>query len=77
MSAMDPSCRRCGEDSWAPGLLHSMPGITFQPDDVKFLSLETSSIKVRARMCTVCGAVELIGDVAKLERILAQAAQTS
>jgi hypothetical protein len=25
-------------------------------------------------MCTVCGAVELIGDVAKLERIQAEAA---
>jgi ribosomal protein S27AE len=74
MSAMDTSCRRCGEDSWAAGTLHSLPGITFQPDDVKFLSMETGSVKLRARMCTVCGAVELIGDVAKLERILAQAA---
>ena len=38
-------------------------------DRVKFLTMETGQIKVRARMCTVCGAVELIGDVAKLERI--------
>jgi ribosomal protein S27AE len=74
MATMDMRCKRCGEDSWAGGTLQSMPGITFQPDDVKFLSMETGSVKIRARMCTVCGAVELIGDVGKLERILAQAA---
>lgn len=71
MGTMDNSCRRCGEDSWAPGTLHSVGGITFLPDRVKFLTLESSQLKVRARMCTVCGAIDLIGDVAKLERIQA------
>ena len=69
MSSMERSCRRCGEDAWASGTLHSPGGFTFIPDRVKFLTMETGQIKVRARMCTVCGAVELIGDVAKLERI--------
>jgi hypothetical protein len=49
-------------------------GCSFLPDHVKFLTLETGQIKLRARMCTVCGAVELIGDVDKLERIQAAAA---
>jgi len=75
MSTMDARCRRCGDDSWASGTLHSPGGLSFLPDHVKFLSLETSIVKVRARMCTVCGAVELIGDVAKLERIQAAEAR--
>lgn len=74
MSTMDPRCRRCGEDSWAPGTIHSVGAITFLPDRVKFLTLESSQVKVRARMCTVCGAIDLIGDVAKLERIQTAAA---
>jgi hypothetical protein len=74
MSTMDTRCRRCGEESFAPGTIHSIGGCTFLPDHVKFLSMETSQVKLRARMCTVCGAVELIGDVAKLERIQAAAA---
>jgi ribosomal protein S27AE len=74
MSTMDSRCRRCGEESFAPGTIHSIGGCTFLPDHVKFLSMETSQVKLRARMCTVCGAVELIGDVAKLERIQAEAA---
>ena len=73
MSTMDTSCRRCGEESFAPGTIHSIGGCTFLPDHVKFLSMETGQVKLRARMCTVCGAVELIGDVDKLERIQAQA----
>ena len=74
MSTMDARCRRCGEDSFSPGTIHSVGACTFLPDRVKFLSMETGEIKLRARMCTVCGAVELIGDVAKLERIQAAAA---
>ena len=70
---MDMRCRRCGEDSFAAGMIHAVGGCSFLPDHVKFLTLETGQIKLRARMCTVCGAVELIGDVDKLERIQAAA----
>ena len=73
MSTMDMRCRRCGENSFAAGMIHAVGGCTFLPDHVKFLTMETGQIKLRARMCTVCGAVELIGDVDKLERIQAAA----
>ena len=65
------SCRRCGRESWSPGRLN---GALFRPDEAKFLTLETGNVSVRARMCTVCGAMELIGDVAKLERLLGEKA---
>ena len=71
---MDARCRRCGEDAWAPGTLGGGVRIAFRPDHSRFLTLETGSVDLRARMCTVCGSVELIGDVAKLERIHGESA---
>ena len=46
MSTMDTRCRRCGEDSFAPGTIHSIGGCTFLPDHVKFLSMETGQVKL-------------------------------
>ena len=75
---MDARCRRCGENGWTTGLLRTALGgsVQFRPDHARFATLETGNVDVRARMCTVCGAVDLIGDVEKLERLLGESAPT-
>jgi hypothetical protein len=57
----------------ASGALQSAVRVSFRPTDSKFLTLQTGDVMVKAMMCHGCGAIELVGDVAKLRRLLGEA----
>jgi ribosomal protein S27AE len=66
------ACSRCGSDVFAPGALISAVRTSFRPQDSKFLTLETGDVMTKASMCRNCGAIEIIGDVAKLRRLTSE-----
>ncbi|MFA5908045.1 MAG: hypothetical protein WC815_04635 [Vicinamibacterales bacterium] len=64
------NCARCGGEFIAGGAVYSPVRLTFRPSDSKFLTMQTGDVMTKALMCRDCGAVEIIGDVAKLKRLL-------
>lgn len=64
------NCARCGGEFIAGGAVYSPVRLTFRPSDSKFLTMQTGDVMTKALMCRDCGVVEIIGDVAKLKRLL-------
>jgi hypothetical protein len=46
--------------------------MSFRPSDSKFMTLQTGDVMTKAMMCRTCGVVEIVGDVAKLRRLIAE-----
>jgi hypothetical protein len=44
--------------------------MAFRPTDSKFFTLQTGDVMTKAMMCRECGVIEIVGDVAKLKRLL-------
>lgn len=65
-------CLRCGHDTIVDGALQSPMRSSFRPQGSKFLTLETGDIQTKALMCRNCGHIEIIGDVMKLRRLIAE-----
>jgi hypothetical protein len=65
-------CYKCGGDLFALGSLLSAVRTSFRPQDTKFLTLETGDVMTKAMMCRQCGVIEIIGDVSKLRRLIAE-----
>jgi len=57
-------CLKCKSEKLASGKAVGR----FIPDNPRFLTL-TTQVPVRATMCTVCGHIDLSGDVESLNRI--------
>ena len=53
----------------AYGALQAAVRISFRPQDVKFMTLETGEVMTKAVMCRGCGLIEILGDVNKLRRL--------
>jgi ribosomal protein S27AE len=66
------NCGRCGGDLIAGGALYSPVRMSFRPKDSKFLTLQTGDVMTKAMMCRQCGVIEIIGDVSKLRRLIAE-----
>ncbi len=64
------NCARCGGEFIAGGAVYSPVRLTFRPSDSKFLTMQTGDVMTKAMMCRDCGVVEIVGDVAKLKRLL-------
>ena len=64
------SCYRCNGETVVLGALYSGMRTSFRPQDSKFLTLETGDVMTKATMCKNCGAVEILGDVNKLRRLI-------
>jgi hypothetical protein len=65
-------CGRCGGDLIAGGALYSPVRMSFRPKDSKFLTLQTGDVMTKAMMCRQCGVIEIVGDVSKLRRLIAE-----
>ena len=61
-------CTRCGSTEQSAGELVGRD-LGFKPDDCKFWVVGTSQVRVRGRMCRECGALQLEGDLGKLQRL--------
>lgn len=66
------NCARCGGEFIAGGAVYSPVRLTFRPSDSKFLTMQTGDVMTKALMCRDCGVVEIVGDVAKLKRLLGE-----
>jgi len=67
------ACSRCGGDVIAGGAVYSPVRMTFRPENSKFMTLQTGDVMTKATMCRNCGVIELVGDTAKLKRLLGEA----
>ena len=65
------NCSRCGSEQLTTGALQSAVRLSFRPNDSKFLTLQTGDVMTKAVMCRDCGAIEIVGDVTKLRRLVA------
>ena len=65
------TCRHCGGEM-ATGALQSAVRVSFRPADSRFLTLQTGDVMTKASMCHDCGTIEIVGDVAKLRRLLGE-----
>jgi hypothetical protein len=65
-------CGRCGSDLVAGGALYSPVRMSFRPSDSKFMTLQTGDVMTKAMMCRTCGVIEIVGDVTKLKRLIAE-----
>ena len=63
------ACPRCGAADLVPGMLQSTGTVRFRPSEIKFMTLHTADIAVKAHMCTSCGAITILGDTEKLKLI--------
>jgi hypothetical protein len=54
----------------AGGALYSAVRLSFRPQDARFMTLETGDVMTKAVMCPSCGIIEIVGDVAKLRRLI-------
>ena len=52
--------------------MYSPGRLTFRPSDSKFFTFQTGDVMTKAMMCRDCGVIEIIGDVAKLKRLLGE-----
>ena len=68
-------CLRCGNDLCADGALYAPGRMALRPDGARFLTLEMGHVMTKAVMCRECGFVEITGDVQKLRRLTAHAAE--
>ncbi len=67
---MSPSkCTRCGSEFLAAGALYGPRRLSFRPEGTKFLTFETGDVMTKVTMCRECGLIEIVGDVAKLQRL--------
>jgi ribosomal protein S27AE len=64
------NCPRCREELVAGGAVYGPGRMAFRPQDSKFFTLQTGDVMTKAMMCRECGVIELVGDVAKLKRLL-------
>ena len=60
-------CPYCHHNELADGRLQTSGRVSFYPKKTRFWTYKTSNIDLRARMCTRCGGISLIGDVDKLD----------
>jgi ribosomal protein S27AE len=67
-------CSRCGGEMMSEGALYSPVRMSFRPSDSKFLTLQSGDVMTKATMCRRCGAVEIVGDVAKLRHLVGELA---
>lgn len=65
------NCGRCGGDQVPGGALYAAVRVSFRPSESKFLTLQTGDVMTKAMMCRDCGVIEIVGDVAKLKRLIA------
>ena len=63
-------CARCGGEQIAGGVLYAPVRLSFRPHDSKFLTLQTGDVMTKAMMCSDCGVIEIVGDIAKLKRLI-------
>lgn len=61
----DVKCMKCGSSNCALGKMRTTGGLSFLPEDSKFMSLQVGDAPVNGLMCLDCGFVELNGDVKK------------
>ena len=71
----DSKCLRCGSDLCADGALYAPGRMALRPEGARFLTLEMGHVMTKAVMCRECGFVEITGDVQKLRRLTAHAAE--
>lgn len=72
------ACPRCGAVDLVSGSIQSTGAVRFRPTEIKFLTLHTADISVKAHMCVSCGALTLLGDTEKLRLVRnAPASQTN
>ena len=64
------NCPRCRGELVAGGAIYGPGRMAFRPQDSKFFTLQTGDVMTKAMMCRDCGVIELVGDVAKLKRLL-------
>ncbi|HVP11766.1 MAG TPA: hypothetical protein VMV94_11335 [Phycisphaerae bacterium] len=65
------ACPRCGAIDLVAGMMQSTGAVRFRPSEIKFMTLHTADIAVKAHMCISCGAITLLGDIEKLKLICA------
>jgi ribosomal protein S27AE len=63
------ACPRCGVAELVPGILQSTGTVRFRPSEIKFMTLHTADVALKAHMCVSCGAITLLGDAEKLKLI--------
>lgn len=59
-------CPYCHHTEMAEGRMQSTGRMHFYPSKTKFWTYHTSDVETRARMCTRCGGISLMGDSEKL-----------
>jgi excisionase family DNA binding protein len=62
-------CLMCGHEQLIEGHVQSTGRVAFQPLKTKFWTLQESSVKVVARMCSKCGFMHMFADQEKMETL--------
>ncbi|MFX0201963.1 MAG: hypothetical protein ACFFCW_38115 [Candidatus Hodarchaeota archaeon] len=68
-------CLRCGGTNLEPGSIQSNGRVCFRPKKVKFLSIRSADVCVKANICIDCGHMEFLGD-AKKTKLLVKASSS-
>ncbi len=66
----EKKCFRCGSKKNTSGWIQSTGKMYFRPDHVKFFTHKTADISVNCTMCLECGAIEMAGDLNKVQSLV-------
>ncbi len=69
VSQVQEICPICHSEGLTDGLFRSTGLNYFYPSNTKFWTIKDHTIKTHAKMCQLCGAITLFGDVEKLKFI--------
>lgn len=59
-------CPLCGSDKVQSGTLQAAGPVCFRPDNARFLKNDIGNIDMTGLLCTQCGNVILLGDIAQI-----------
>ena len=63
-------CICCGSRRLHEGRLSAPARLQFRPDHTRFWTMEEAGVSTEARVCAVCGFVQIHADTAKLARLV-------
>jgi excisionase family DNA binding protein len=65
----NPRCIMCGSAKLVDGKCQSTGALYFTPEDTKFWTFKTSTIALKAKMCSQCGYIHSFGNTEHLKEI--------
>ena len=66
----EEKCLRCGDTNLHPCSIQSTGKVSLRAENVRFFTLKTDDISIKAHICLNCGHIEFVGDMVKAKALV-------